>query len=106
MSSFTEAKALAEKWVELRSDGKAELIREATIAKPYGWVFFWQSSAALREPENVSLQLVGNAPFVVFRDSLELKVLGTAYSIDHFLTELEAKIPPASLMRRPEPPLW
>jgi hypothetical protein len=97
---------LAEKWVELFSEGEAELVRDATIAKPYGWVFFWQSSAALRDPENFSLRLAGNAPFVVFRDSLEIKVLGTAYPVEHFLKELEAAMHPSSLSRRPEQPAW
>ena len=69
-------------------------------------VFFWESSAALREPENFSLRLAGNAPFVVFRDSLEIKVLGTAYPVEHFLKELESGMHPSSLGRRPELPAW
>jgi hypothetical protein len=97
---------MAEKWVELCSEGEAELVREATIAKPYGWVFFWQSSAALKNPDEFSSRLVGNAPSVVFRDSLELKVLGTAYPVEHFLRELESKMHAASLSRRPEQPEW
>jgi hypothetical protein len=106
MSSFARARVLAEKWVELFSEGEAELVREATLARPYGWVFFWQSSAALRNPEDFSLQLAGNAPFIVFRDSLELKVLGTAYPVEDFLQELEATMHTASLSRRPEEPTW
>jgi hypothetical protein len=104
--SFARARSLAEKWVELYSEGEAELVRGATIAKPYGWVFFWESSAALENSDDVSSRLVGNAPFVVFRDSLELKVLGTAYPVEHFLQELESRMHAASLSRRPEEPQW
>jgi hypothetical protein len=104
--SFEKARALAEKWVDLYSEGEAEVVREATIAKPYGWVFFWQSSTALKNPDDFSSRLVGNAPFIVFRDSLELKVLGTAYPVNHFLQELESKMHAASLSRRPEQPEW
>lgn len=104
--SFTKARALAEKWIELHADGEAELVREATIAKPYGWVFFWEATAALRNPDDFSSRLAGNAPFVVFRDSLELKVLGSAYPLEHLLRELESKMDGSSLGRRPEQPEW
>jgi hypothetical protein len=106
MGSFSKARLLAERWVELTSDGAAELVRKATIAKSYGWVFFWQSSAALREPNNVRLRLLGNAPFVVFRDSLELKLLGTAIPTELYLKELESKLPRAVLRQQPEQPSW
>jgi immunity protein 35 of polymorphic toxin system len=106
MGSFAQARALAEKWVDLSSEGAAELVRESTIAKPYGWVFFWESKAALRDPGRVSARLAGNAPFVVFRDSLELKVLGTAFPVAHFLEELERHLPEAALRRRAEQPTW
>lgn len=104
--SFAKARVLAEKWVELYSDSEAELVREATIAKPYGWVFFYESSAAVKNPNDFSSRLAGNAPFVVLRDSLELKILGTAYPVEHFLRELESKMHAASLNRRPEQPQW
>lgn len=104
--SFAKARVLAEKWVELSSQGEAELVQRATIAKPYGWVFFWESSAALKNPDDFSSRLAGNAPFLVFRDSLELKVLGTAYPVEHFLKELESKMHAASLDRPLEQPTW
>ena len=104
--SFAEARALAEKRVEPHSEGEAELVREGKIAKPYGWMFFWESAAARKNPDDFSSRLVGNAPFVVFRDSLELEVLGTAYPVEHFLRELESIMHAASLSRRPEEPQW
>ncbi len=106
MTTFAKARALAEKWVELVSDGSAELVREQTVAKPYGWVFFWESPEAVRDPSNVEARLVGNAPFVVLRNSLELRVLGTAMPVEHYLDIFERQLPAATLAGRAEQPTW
>ena len=106
MLTFAQARALAEKWIELVSDNSAELVPERTVAKPYGWVFFWESSEAVKNPNRVEAQLVGNAPFLVLRDSLELRVLGTAQPLERYLEILERELPAATLARRAEQPTW
>ena len=76
------------------------------MAKPYGWVFFWDSSEAVQNPDDIGARLVGNAPFVVLRNSLELKVLGTALPVERYLEILERELPEATLAGRPEQPTW
>jgi hypothetical protein len=89
------------------SDAEVELVRELTIAKPYGWVFFYQSSFYLRDPENNwQRQLAGNAPFLIDRINGELRAFGTARSIDSYLEEYERALPKAVLAWRPEQPTW
>ncbi|NPU69278.1 hypothetical protein HL667_30035 [Bradyrhizobium sp. 83012] len=103
---FEKAAALAAAWVELTSGGSARIQRELTIAKPYGWIFFYQSKAFL-DGSDFSTRLAGNAPIIVDRDTLELRIAGnTAMPLAHHLAEYERTLPPASLQRAPQPPTW
>lgn len=103
---FEKAAALATAWVDLRSEGSARIQRELTVAKPYGWIFFYQSKEFL-DGGDFSTQLVGNAPFIVDRDTLELRLTGnTAMPLEHHLAEYERTLPPSSLQRAPQPPTW
>ncbi|MGY8711935.1 YrhB domain-containing protein [Bradyrhizobium sp. 18BD] len=102
---FEKAAALATTWVDLKCEGQARIQRELTIAKPYGWVFFYQSREFL-DTGDFSEVLVGNAPIIVDRDSLELRLTGTAKPLEHYLEEYERTLPPAALQRRPQPPTW
>jgi hypothetical protein len=103
--NFTQASNLATAWVDIVCEGKARIVREATIAKPYGWVFFYQSREFLDNGAQ-SAMLVGNAPIVVNRHTFELRVTGTARPLEHYLDEYEKSLPPASLVRAPQPPTW
>jgi hypothetical protein len=44
---FEKAAALATAWVDILCEGRARIVREATIAKPYGWIFFYQAKDRL-----------------------------------------------------------
>jgi hypothetical protein len=44
---FAQAARLASAWVDILCEGQARIAQEATIAKPYGWIFFYQSSEFL-----------------------------------------------------------
>jgi hypothetical protein len=102
---FKKAAALATAWVDIVSEGKARIVREATIAKPYGWVFFYQSRDFMDNGNEPAL-LVGNAPIIVDRNTSELRVTGTARTLDHYLDEYEKTLPPVCLQRTPQPPGW
>lgn len=106
MPSFRVARSLAEAWVRITTEGEAELIPDATIAKPYGWVFFYQSTEFIRNPSNDLAALVGNAPILVDRIDGEIRVLGTAHPTELYLSEYERSLPAARLQMRPEPPSW
>ena len=106
MPSFRIAKSLAEAWVRITTEGEAELVASATIARPYGWVFFYQSSQFLRDPTNTSAALTGNGPILIDRVDGEVRVLGTAHPTEWYLSEYEQLLPAARLQMRPEQPSW
>ena len=106
MIPFSKARMLAETWVRTIMDGEAELLRRSTIAKPYGWVFFYQSSEYIRDPDNHAAALAGNGPIMIDRINGEVRVLGTGRSFEKQLTDYERSVPPAWLQMRPEEPSW
>ena len=101
---FAKARELAACWVNLTAGETAEIHREKTMALPYGWVFFYNSSEFLADPRNHGASLVGNVSILVDRVNGELRVLGPRY--EERLKELEREIPSACLQMRPEPPRW
>jgi len=44
---FEKATALTTAWVDILCEGRARIVRESTIAKPYRWIFFYQSKEFL-----------------------------------------------------------
>ncbi|MBW6421140.1 YrhB family protein [Rhizobium sp. XQZ8] len=106
MLTFASARRLAETYVEVITNGDGELLRDSTIAKPYGWIFFYQNREYLRDPTNILNAYGGNAPFVVDRDTLEVRVFGTAWPLETYIDQYEATMPPARLSGKPQIPSW
>jgi hypothetical protein len=102
---FERAAALATAWVDIVCGGDARIVREATIAKPYGWIFFYQSKEFLDNGTPLA-QLAGNAPIIVNRNTGELRLTGTARRLEHYLAEYEKTLPPVTLQMRPQLPTW
>ena len=99
--------AEAEKLVQAQLDERTEItqcpmaiLHEHTIAKPYGWVFFYQSRAFV-EGKNKNDRLSGNHPFLVDRLDASIVPLGR---FQEELAEYEAKLSPERLAEEPEPP--
>ncbi|TAK63483.1 MAG: hypothetical protein EPO18_06710 [Methylobacter sp.] len=103
---FSKARQIAEVWVAVMTDGCAEIVREAVQAKPYGWIFYYQSSAFLHDKSKFSEALVGNAPFIVDRINGEIRVLGTGGLLEQRLSEYERSLPAACLLAKPEAARW
>ena len=61
----------------------------ATITKPYGWVFFFNTRQFLEKGDRLAA-LGGNAPFLVEHDTGQVVTLGTAHTVDHYLAQYEA----------------
>jgi immunity protein 35 of polymorphic toxin system len=102
---FTQAAALASAWVEIVCGRRARIIRELTIAKPYGWIFFYQSKEYL-DNKTQSAMLAGNAPIIVNRNTHELRLTGTARPLEEYLAAYESTLPPITLQCTPQPPTW
>ena len=71
-------------------------VRGCMVVKPYGWVFFYQSSEFLRS-RKAEHQLAGNSPILIDRINGELRVFGTARPIADYLEEYESSIPQSRL---------
>ena len=106
MLKFYNARRLAETWVHCVCGEGVELIKSSTIAKPYGWVFFYQTTAYLQNSNDVSQALAGNAPFIIDRESGQITVLGTALPTTDYLDRFEATLPQSRLHTKPEQPTW
>jgi hypothetical protein len=89
MLTFAQAQALARCWVEIVTNGSCELAEER-VRRPYGWVFFY----ARKDGEVIA----GNAPILVDRIDGEVRVTGTADSLESYLERYEATLPPARLI--------
>ena len=61
---------------------------DKTIERSWGWVFFYQSVDFIRTG-NFRDMVVGNAPFIVNRQTGEIIKTGTAYDIEHYIKEYE-----------------
>lgn len=87
MIAFNEAVSIAKKFL-----ADSEYPVEITFVDRFthGWYFCFQSLAYLETGE-FSEQLVGNAPFLIDKDTGSVVFLGTAHPIDFYLREYEQK---------------
>jgi hypothetical protein len=68
------------------------VVDEATIERPWGWVFFYNSKRFL-ETRDFLHALAGNAPpFIVNRHTGEMRATGTAYRTEHYIAEYERSL--------------
>ncbi|MBN8469455.1 hypothetical protein JYJ95_23385 [Corallococcus exiguus] len=89
-----EARELMDAYVrEVSAQAGAELIvrDEHTIEREFGWVFFYTSKRYV-ETGDPAFLLGGNAPMIVDRMTGELHVTGTAYPVEHYIAEYEARL--------------
>ncbi len=86
----TDARAIFDQWLR---DSEIQLnslvpLYEWTVTKSYGWVFFWQTRRYI-ETQDRKFRAVGNAPVLVKKEDGSLIVIGTAFSVEHYLNEYE-----------------
>ena len=67
------------------------MVDEHTIERAWGWVFFYDSKRYL-ETREFQYALVGNAPYIVNRQTGELRVTGTAHPIEDYIAEYEQSL--------------
>ena len=85
MISFEKAKQIA-----LDKIGPdCALIDDATLEKPYGWYFHYQSKAYLRSGDDMDV-LVGNGGFIVEREGGYVFAFNTAYPLKRHFAAYEA----------------
>ena len=70
---------------------KLVVVDEYTIEREWGWVFFYNTREYLKSG-NLDEGLVGNAPYMVNKNTCEIIETGTAYDIEHYIKEYESKL--------------
>lgn len=71
--------------------GGVALMPESTIAKAYGWVFFFNSKRFLETRDPFS-SLLGNSPFLVEAEGGRITLLGTSRPVADSLKRLEIQM--------------
>jgi len=94
MLTYKQAYTLAETWVRVCCGDGVQIVSDAVIKKPYGWIFFYQSSAFLASGD-YRHALAGNLPILVDRMSYEIRATGRL--LEEFLMKYEATLPKARL---------
>ena len=64
------------------------MIDEATIERPWGWVFF-HTSKLWRETGEIRYAVAGNAPLIVEREGGKILATGTAHAVEHYIANYE-----------------
>ncbi|MEG4477747.1 YrhB domain-containing protein [Microcoleus sp. M2_C2] len=94
MLSRDQAQALAENElssVSMAAECELAIVASATLERPFGWVFFYESREYL-DTGAASSRLAGNAPFFVNRLTGEVVAAGTAHSVEYYLALYEASL--------------
>ena len=91
--SVKEARALVQQAISKMAPADEEwvVLDQYTIEKPWGWVFFYNSREYATTGDPMS-QLVGNAPYIVNKETHELFPTGTADEIEVYIADYEATI--------------
>jgi len=97
---YSKARALAEAWVDIFTDGRCALMDEV-VKKPYGWIFHYQSKDFIQS-HDIRDMLIGTGPLIVDRLDGNLTVRGSGRSLEDDLSEYEALLP-KSRLRLPLP---
>jgi hypothetical protein len=96
MLTYKHALTLAETWVRVCCGDGVQIIADKVTKKPYGWIFFYQSSEFIASGDHRNA-LAGNAPIIVDRVDGEVRVTGTAKPLSDYLAKYEATLPKARL---------
>ncbi len=73
---------------KLPADDEVMIVDDATIEKPWGWVFFYTSRKWL-ETKEFRYAIPGNSPLIVERSSGSIISTGTAHSIESYIAKYE-----------------
>jgi hypothetical protein len=94
MLSRDQAKQLAQSLLgsEISEIGcDVAIIDSATLERPFGWVFFYQSKDYLQTGHHLD-QLAGNAPLIVNRHTGKFIHTGTAQPVEAYILLCEASL--------------
>ncbi len=64
------------------------IVDKATIEKPYGWIFSYDSRKFL-DTGDFTYSILGNGPIVVDKETMEVRELGGGPYVERFISEYE-----------------
>jgi hypothetical protein len=101
---YEQAERIVQTYLEAMFRGRADIVRDRTIAKPYGWIFFYQSRR-WTETRKLSDALLGGGPIFVNRFDLDVQhITGAGTNLDEWIKTYESGLHAADLKPLPEVP--
>lgn len=94
---YVHAEKIVLTYLDAMFGDKADILREHTIAKPYGWVFFYQSRRWI-ETRRTADAIIGGGPIFVNRFNIDVRhVTGAGTDLEQWLKAYESALPPRDL---------
>ena len=95
MITKEQARLIVENNINKRSfdipvNDKMIILNDATIEKPWGWVFFY-TSKTWHETGDDEYAVAGNTPIIIEKATGRLIETGTAYPVEHYIQEYESQ---------------
>ena len=94
MLSYQEAVSLVEREIarfDSLPDGDSWAVHlDKTIERPFGWVFFFDSTLHAQTGE-AKYAVAGNAPLIIDRNTGEVVPTGTARPVEQYIAEYEER---------------
>jgi len=87
--SIEQAQDLVRSVVVKESGRQITIVEGSTIERPFGWIFFYNSTSYLVGNDG-SARLVGNAPIIVNKHSGTLSRTGTSFRAEQYAEAYEA----------------
>lgn len=94
MWTYKQALKVMECWVDQTTGGEGLIDAEATITKPYGWVFFYRPKSYFQSKDFKDV-FIGAGPVIFDKLEGEISVFGSGQSIEKLIKQYERSIPRA-----------
>ena len=94
MIDLSEAQSLVSNLLDNSAGANAPeaiILEESTIEKDFGWVFFYESKQYMKT-RDFRDRLLGNAPYIVNKNTGEIAETGTARDVQYYIEEYEKKL--------------
>lgn len=89
MLSEEEMLSIAEQYISFEGEEiEIVLLESYTIRKPYGNIYYYNSKEYIETGED-RYSLIGNAPFLVEKETGRVVSFGTAQSLDYYIEAYE-----------------
>jgi|SRR6478609_2780683 len=96
-----KARQVVQAYVTAVTNAGGCIVDDATLDRPYGWVFFYQARMLI-ETGGPHEMLCGNAPIIFNRVSGTYHLTGTAHPVEQYISQYEKTLPLLQLSMPPQ----